>query len=70
MDPVVFDRGAVRRHRDRAARTVGSVAEVLRDAADRLLDRLDDTTRRFTHALDVGGRGWWRRCCARGASRW
>jgi NADH dehydrogenase [ubiquinone] 1 alpha subcomplex assembly factor 5 len=57
MDPVVFDRGAVRRHRDRAARTVGSVAEVLRDAADRLLDRLDDTTRRFTHALDVGGRG-------------
>ncbi len=57
MDPEVFDRGAVRRHRDRAARTVGSVAEVLRDAADRLLDRLDDTTRRFTQALDVGGRG-------------
>ena len=24
---------------------------------DRLLDRLDDTTRRFTQALDVGGRG-------------
>ena len=30
---------------------------MLRDAAERLLDRLDDTTRRFTHALDVGGRG-------------
>jgi SAM-dependent methyltransferase len=37
--------------------TVGGVAEVLRDAAARLLDRLDDTTRRFTRALDVGGRG-------------
>ncbi len=57
MDKEVFDRGAVRRHRDRAARTVGSVAEVLRDAAERLLDRLDDTTQRFTQALDVGGRG-------------
>jgi NADH dehydrogenase [ubiquinone] 1 alpha subcomplex assembly factor 5 len=57
MDAEVFDRGAVRRHRDRAARTVGSVTEVLRDAAGRLLDRLDDTTRRFTLALDVGGRG-------------
>ena len=29
----------------------------LRDAAERLLDRLDDTTRRFVDALDVGGRG-------------
>jgi SAM-dependent methyltransferase len=59
MDPgmEVFDRGAVRRHRDRAARTVADVADVLRDAAERLLDRLDDTTRRFTRALDVGGRG-------------
>jgi SAM-dependent methyltransferase len=53
----VFDRAAVRRHRDRAAATVGGVAEVLRDAAARLLDRLDDTTRRFSSALDVGGRG-------------
>ena len=52
----VFDRAAVRRHRDRAAATIGSVAEVLRDAAERLLDRLDDTTRRFDQALDVGGR--------------
>jgi NADH dehydrogenase [ubiquinone] 1 alpha subcomplex assembly factor 5 len=53
----VFDRGAVRRHRDRAAATVGRVADILRDAADRLLDRLDDTTTRFSRALDVGGRG-------------
>jgi len=53
----IFDRRAVRRHRDRAARRVGGVADVLRDAAERLLDRLDDTTQRFTQALDVGGRG-------------
>src|SRR6185437_15093255 len=32
-------------------------ADLLHDAAGRLLDRLDDTTRRFTHALDLGGRG-------------
>jgi NADH dehydrogenase [ubiquinone] 1 alpha subcomplex assembly factor 5 len=57
MDLEVFDRRAVRSHRDRAARTVGSVADVLQDAAERLLDRLDDTTLRFTRALDVGGRG-------------
>jgi NADH dehydrogenase [ubiquinone] 1 alpha subcomplex assembly factor 5 len=54
---LVFDRAAVRRHRDRAARTVDQVADVLQDAAGRLLDRLDDTTRRFSDALDVGGRG-------------
>ncbi len=33
----------------------GQVADVLRDAAERLLDRLDDTTRGFSRALDVGG---------------
>ena len=53
----VFDRAAVRRHRDRAAASVPAVEDILRDAAERLLDRLDDTTRRFTAALDVGGRG-------------
>jgi NADH dehydrogenase [ubiquinone] 1 alpha subcomplex assembly factor 5 len=57
MDPEIFDRGAVRRHRDRAALSVGRVADVLRDAAERLIDRLDDTTRRFGQALDAGGRG-------------
>jgi NADH dehydrogenase [ubiquinone] 1 alpha subcomplex assembly factor 5 len=55
---LVFDRTAVRLHRDRAAKTVGQVADVLRDAAERLLDRLDDTNRRFTDVLDVGGRGF------------
>lgn len=53
----VFDRRAVRRHRDRAAPHVGRVADLLRDTAERLLDRLDDTTRRFERALDLGGRG-------------
>jgi SAM-dependent methyltransferase len=53
----VFDRALVRRRRDRAAATVGRVAPILAEAADRLLDRLDDTTRRFTRALDLGGRG-------------
>jgi SAM-dependent methyltransferase len=33
------------------------VADILRDAALLLLDRLDDTTHRFTQALDLGGRG-------------
>ena len=56
-DATIFDRHAVRLHRDRAAATVAGVAPVLQDAAERLLDRLDDTTRRFTEALDVGGRG-------------
>jgi NADH dehydrogenase [ubiquinone] 1 alpha subcomplex assembly factor 5 len=54
---LVFDRRAVRQHRERAAATVHRVADVLQDAAERLLDRLDDTSRRFTAALDVGGRG-------------
>ncbi len=53
----VFDRIAVRRHRDRAATTVGAVADVLGEVADRLLDRLDDIKRDFSVALDVGGRG-------------
>ena len=54
---LVFDRRAVRHHRERAARTVGQVADILRDAGERLLDRLDDTNRRFSDVLDVGGRG-------------
>ena len=56
-DTVIFDRRAVRLHRDRAAATVHHVHDVLAAAAERLIDRLDDTTARFNHALDVGGRG-------------
>ena len=54
---IVFDRHAVRLHRDRAAPAVARVQDVLRNAAEHLLDRLDDTTATFHHALDVGGRG-------------
>ena len=55
--PTIFDRRAVRLHRDRATATVHRLAPVLDAAATRLLDRLDDTTRHFTRALDLGGRG-------------
>jgi SAM-dependent methyltransferase len=37
---------------------VDAVADVLTDAAGRLLERLDDISIRFTRALDVGGRGF------------
>jgi SAM-dependent methyltransferase len=53
----IFDRKAVRLHRDRAARHVSTVTTLLRELAERLLDRLDDTTRMFARALDIGGRG-------------
>jgi NADH dehydrogenase [ubiquinone] 1 alpha subcomplex assembly factor 5 len=56
-DIQVFDRRAVRLHRDRAANHLGPVMPLLRELAERLLDRLEDTTRRFTKALDIGGRG-------------
>jgi len=55
--PEIFDRKAVRRHRDRAAALVQRVAPVLGEIAERLVERLDDTTRRFRRALDLGGRG-------------
>jgi SAM-dependent methyltransferase len=56
-DVLVFDPAAVRLHRQRAAALMARVDDVLRDLAERLLDRLDDTTHRFTQALDLGGRG-------------
>ena len=54
---LIFDRSLLRRRRDRAAATQHRVAPVLEAAAERLLDRLDDTTRRFGRALEIGGRG-------------
>ena len=57
QDAIIFDRRAVRLHRDRAARTVQDVGAILEEAADRLLDRLDDVNRQFVRALDIGGRG-------------
>ncbi|WP_198378065.1 methyltransferase domain-containing protein [Neoroseomonas rubea] len=63
----IFDRRLVRRRRDRAAATQDRIAPILAEAADRLLDRLDDTTRRFSRALEIGGRGLVaRRLAARG----
>jgi NADH dehydrogenase [ubiquinone] 1 alpha subcomplex assembly factor 5 len=53
----IFDFDAVRRHRDRAARRIAHLTPVLGDLAARVLDRLDDTSRRFATALDFGGRG-------------
>ncbi|MCS6853893.1 MAG: methyltransferase domain-containing protein, partial [Elioraea sp.] len=52
----IFDRRSVRLHRDRAAARIDGADALLAAIADRLLDRLDDTTRRFFRALDLGGR--------------
>ncbi len=57
MNAAPFDRAAVRRHRDRAAARIGTVAPLLTELAALLIERLDDVTRRFATALDVGGRG-------------
>lgn len=59
MTMQVFDRRAVRLHRDRAAAMLPRVADVLHECAGRLVERLDDIVaeRQFARALDVGGRG-------------
>lgn len=56
--PAIFDRRLVRLHRDRAAARVDRVAPILSDLSARLIERLDDITRRFGDALDIGGRGF------------
>ncbi|MGE4482458.1 methyltransferase domain-containing protein [Acidocella sp.] len=53
----IFDFKALVKYRDRAAQRLGTVTPVLEELTDRLLDRLDDTTSRFSTALDFGGRG-------------
>jgi len=50
----VFDRRLLRRRRDRAAAGLDDVDFLFREAAERLADRLDDVTRRFPVALDLG----------------
>ncbi|CAM9572359.1 unnamed protein product, partial [Choristocarpus tenellus] len=52
----VFDRGAKRRQRDRAAAIdLGGEYDYLRDhVADLLTDRIQDISREFPYALDVG----------------
>jgi NADH dehydrogenase [ubiquinone] 1 alpha subcomplex assembly factor 5 len=52
----IFDRSALRTNRDRAAGT-NSVDFLFTEAAERLLDRLEDIDRRFSVALDLGCRG-------------
>ncbi|KAA2211518.1 methyltransferase domain-containing protein [Pseudoroseomonas oryzae] len=57
-DPMrIFDRALLRRRRERAAPSIQRVTPVLEAAAEILLDRLEDTSRRFSRALDIGGRG-------------
>jgi len=53
----IFDAKTVRRHRDRAAKLMPTIAPVLENLAAQLLDRLDDTATKFQTALDLGGRG-------------
>ena len=50
----VFDRHAVRRHRDRAAPGLSAHDFLFCEVAERLAERLDDVTRRFPLALDLG----------------
>jgi len=52
----LFDRGAWRAHRERAARC-GTVDFLHAEVTDRLLDRLDLVGREFPVALDLGARG-------------
>ena len=53
----VFDRATVRRHRERAARTIDAHDFLFREAATRLAERLDEIRRPFPRALDLGGHG-------------
>jgi NADH dehydrogenase [ubiquinone] 1 alpha subcomplex assembly factor 5 len=50
----VFDRGLVRRHRDRAADGFGASDFLFRESAARLADRLLDMVRTFPLVLDLG----------------
>jgi NADH dehydrogenase [ubiquinone] 1 alpha subcomplex assembly factor 5 len=53
----VFDRALLARRRDRAALGKTEAADFLFvESAERLLDRLDDVTRKFPLALDLGSR--------------
>jgi SAM-dependent methyltransferase len=56
-DAQPFDRTLLRQRRDRAALIEEGGSDFLfEEAAERLLDRLDDITRKFPLALDLGGR--------------
>lgn len=53
-DILVFDRRAVARHRERAARTLDAHDFLFREIAERLIDRVADVNRRFPLGLDLG----------------
>lgn len=53
----VFDREAVRRHRERAARGDRKAEFLFVEGAARLADRLKDVSRTFSRALELGSRG-------------
>jgi len=53
----VFNRQAVRQHRDRAANVLGEHDFLFRETAERLADRVDDVTRNFPTTLDLGCHG-------------
>jgi malonyl-ACP O-methyltransferase BioC len=50
----IFDRSLLRKRRDRAAANFVAHDFLVREAAERLADRLDDITRQFPVALDLG----------------
>lgn len=52
--PLIFDRKRLGLHRARAAADLAQHDFLFREAADRLADRLEDVTRRFPLALDLG----------------
>jgi NADH dehydrogenase [ubiquinone] 1 alpha subcomplex assembly factor 5 len=54
--PRVFDRDAVRRHRDRAAARFEDHDFLFREIGDRLVERLGEINRRFARVLDLGCR--------------
>ena len=53
----LFDRRAVRRQRERAAASLPAHDFLFREAASRLVERLDEVRRTFPMALDLGGHG-------------
>ena len=57
-DPLnTFNRTAVQRHRDRAAKNLSEHDFLFVESAERLADRLDDINRAFPLALDLGCHG-------------
>jgi SAM-dependent methyltransferase len=50
----IFDRRILRRHRERAAAGIADHDFLIREVAERLLDRLEDIRRGFPLALDLG----------------